>query len=185
MCLFLRGQFNRHIQVPAWGQPLGGIVSFTPVTPLLLLALTFCSTNGTNNTYGTGNDMRWCSAGLMHPATFVDCAERTTWGKAGDTFKSEALYRVFVLLMHFLLFHPQLFCLLHPDRCHLLPLFFTGFLSSVSSCLSQTGHKPNKVWSYDELLNCVMLDQSGDQVKGIYAPILHGEMRPLFLVCYS
>lgn len=78
-------------------------------------------------------------------SNFLDCAQKTTWVKAGDTFKSEALYTVFILLMHFLLFHPQLFCLLHPDHWRLLLLFFTGFLSSVSSCLSQTGHKPNKV----------------------------------------
>lgn len=67
---FLPGQFNHHIWVPAWDLPWDGIVSFTPVKVLLLLALSFCSTDITNNICGGGDDIRWCSAGLMDPAAF-------------------------------------------------------------------------------------------------------------------
>lgn len=121
-------------------------------------SLIFCSANGANDTYGTGDDIKWCSAGLMHPA------QRTTWVKVGDTIKSGALFRVFLFsVYHLLFFLPQLFYLLSPDHCLPLFLFFTGFLSSVSSYLSQIGHKLNEVWHQAELLNCIKL--SGLEIR--------------------
>lgn len=67
------------------------------------------------------------------------------WYQGENPIKSEALHKIFVLLMHFLLFLPQLFCILHPDRWPPLPLLFTGLLPSISGHLSQTEHKLNKI----------------------------------------
>lgn len=67
------------------------------------------------------------------------------WHQGENLIKSEILYEIFILLMHFFLFLPQLFCILCPEHWLPLPLFFTGLLPSVSDHLSQTEHKLNKI----------------------------------------
>lgn len=90
----------------------------------------------------------------------LGCAQRTIWVKADDAIKTEALYKILTLFLH--LFFLQLLCLIHLDYCLPLLLFFTGFLLSVSSCLSQTGHKLNKIWSQAELLSCIIFEWTWD-----------------------
>lgn len=106
-------------------------------------------------------DWQWLMFSKFNASSnFLDCAQRTIWVKAGDTIKTEALYEILTLLMH--LFFLQLLCLFHLDHCLPLPLFSTGFLLSLSNCLSQTGHKLNKIWSQAELLSCILFESTGD-----------------------